>query len=93
MVDVLSQFYSVHYNFGIIALFMLLFAAWLGSRKNIKGAVTVLCICLVYNFVLFKKAERDPEWYSKKEAQVKGFDPVKKLWEDKSADDDPSKRK
>jgi len=93
IVDILTQFYTVHYNFGLIAIFILLFAAWLGSKKNVKGVIAALCVFLVYNLVLYKKTERDPEWYDKKEAEFKGYDPVKKLWEEKSADDDPDKRK
>ncbi|GHV14271.1 hypothetical protein AGMMS49938_10110 [Fibrobacterales bacterium] len=93
MVDVLSEFYTAHYNFGMIAAFMLLLAAFLGSKKNIKGVAVVLCIFLVYNLVLFNKTKRNPEWYDEGEAKVKGYDPVKALWDAKSADDDPSKRK
>jgi len=93
MVEILTQFYTAHYNFGLIALFILLFAALLGSRKNVKGVIAALCVFLVYNLVLFKKTERDPEWYDKKEAEIRDYDPVKKLWEDKDADDDPNKYK
>ena len=93
VIDVLYPFYTTHYNFGVIAILILLVAAWLGSKKNIKGAIAVVCIFLVYNLVMYKKTKRDPEWYEKKETQIKNYDPVKKLWEDKSADDDPDKRK
>ena len=94
IIDVLSQFYSVHYNFGIIAAFLLLLAAFLGAKKeNIKGVIVVLCVFVVYNLVMYNKARKDPEWYQKKEAEVKSFDPVKKLWEEKPADDNIDKRK
>jgi|TergutMp193P3_1026864.scaffolds.fasta_scaffold02534_5 uncharacterized membrane protein len=93
MIEILSGFYASHYNFGIIAVLMLLLAAFLGSKKNLKGVVVVLSIFLVYNLVLYNKTKREPNWYDKKEAEVKDFDPVKKLWDDKPADDDADKRK
>ena len=93
MIDILSQFYSAHYNFGIIAIFILLFAAFLGSKKNFKGVFAVLCLFLVYNLVLYNKAKRNPNWYNETEAKVKAYDPVKEAWDKKDGDDDPNKRK
>jgi hypothetical protein len=93
MIDVLQHFYTSHYNFGIIAAFMLLLAALLGSKKNAKGVLIMLGIFLVYNLVLYNKARRDPDWYDKAESEAKAYDPVKKLWEEKPADDDVNKRK
>jgi hypothetical protein len=93
MVEILKEFYTTHYNFGIIAALMLLFALYLGSRKNFKGVLIFLGIFLVYNLIIHNKTKRDPEWYEKGEQKVKAFDPVKKLWEEKPADDDVNKRK
>jgi len=93
MVEVLQAFYTAHYNFGIIAILMLLLAAFLGSKKNVKGVLAVLGIFLVYNLVLYNKAKKDPDWYKTTEEKAKSYDPVKKLWEDKPADDDAGKRK
>jgi len=93
MIDILTEFYTVHYNFGLIALLILLLAAFMGSKKNFRGVVVMLCVFLVYNLILYNKTKRDPEWYEKQEAEVKAYDPVKKLWEDKPADDDVNKRK
>ncbi len=93
MIEILSEFYTNHYNFGIIAVLMLLLAAFFGSKKNFKGVVVMLSICLVYNLILYNKTKRDPNWYEKKQSEIEGFDPVKKLWEDKPADDDVDKRK
>ena len=94
MIDTLSQFYSAHYNFGIFAVLLLLLAAFLGSKKNLKGVLIVLGVFMVYNMVLYNKCRKEGmDWYSKKESEVKSFDPVKKLWEDKPADDDLNKRK
>jgi hypothetical protein len=93
MIDVLQHFYTNHYNFGIIAVFMLLLVALLGSKKNAKGVLIMLGIFLVYNLVLYNKARRDPDWYDKAESKAKDYDPVKKLWEEKPADDDVNKRK
>jgi len=103
MVDILKEFYSIHYNFGIIAGLMLLLAAWLGSRKNIKAVLIILGICLVYNLILSNKAKRDLHkkningkhwcWVEEWQKKTDEYDPVKKLWEDKPADDDVGKRK
>jgi hypothetical protein len=92
-IDILTEFYTVHYNFGLIALFMLLFALYLGSRKNVKGVVVTLCILLVYNLIIYNKTKRDPDWYEKTEAKIKAYDPVKEAWNNKEGDDDPNKHK
>jgi len=93
MTEVLTEFYTVHYNFGLIAAFMLLFALYLGSKKNIRAAVVVLCLVLVYNLIIFNKTKRDPDWYDKLEAKIKAYDPVKEAWDNKAGDDDPNKHK
>ena len=93
MIEILSGFYIIHYNFGIIAILMLLFALWLGSRKNAKGAIAVLLIFIAYNLIIYNKTKLDPEWYDKAEEKVKSFDPVKEAWEERPADDDVNKRK
>ncbi|MCL2260055.1 MAG: hypothetical protein FWC15_01715 [Fibromonadales bacterium] len=103
MVDILKEFYSIHYNFGIIAGLMLLLAAWLGSRKNIKAVLILLGICLVYNMVLSNKAKRDSHnktvngkhwcWVEEWQKKADDYDPVKELWKEKPADDDVNKRK
>jgi len=93
MVDILTEFYTVHYNFGLIAAFMLLLALYLASRKNVRGVVVMLCLLLVYNLIIFNKTKRDPDWYEKTEAKIKAYDPVKAAWDNKSADDDPNRHK
>jgi len=93
MIDVLSEFYTNHYNLGIIAIFMLLVAAFIGSKKNFKGVVVVLSIFLVYNLVLYNKTKRDPYWLEKIQDKATAYDPVKELWNEKPADDDVNKRK
>jgi len=93
MVDVLKEFYIIHYNFGLIAAFILLFGLYLGSKKNIRGLVVALCLLLVYNLIIYNKTKRDPEWYDKLEAKIKAYDPVKEAWENKPGDDDPNKHK
>jgi len=93
MVDILTEFYTVHYNFGIAAILMLLFALYLGSRKNGRGVVVMLCLLLVYNLIIFNKTKRDPNWYDKLEAKIKAYDPVKEAWDNKAGDDDPNKHK
>jgi len=93
MIDTLTSFYTVHYNFGLVAIFMLLIAIYLASKKNGKGVVVMLCLLLVYNLILYNKAKHDPKWYDKTEAKIKAYDPVKEAWDKKEGDDDPDKRK
>ncbi len=93
MIDVLTEFYTNHYNLGIVAILMLLLAAFIASKKNVKGVVVVLCIFLVYNLVLYNKSKRDPLWLDKMQDKASAYDPVKDLWNDKPADDDADKRK
>jgi hypothetical protein len=92
-IDILTAFYTEHYNFGIAAIFMLLFAIYLGSRKNGRGVVVMLCLLLVYNLIIYNKTKRDPDWYEKLEAKIKAYDPVKEAWDKKEGDDDPNKHK
>ncbi|MDR2732427.1 MAG: hypothetical protein LBB36_04330 [Fibromonadaceae bacterium] len=93
MIDILSDFYIAHYNFAIIAGLMLLLALFLGSKKNVRSTIIVLCIFLVYNLVLYNKTRHDPDWYDKTEAKVKAYDPIKEAWNERPADDDVNKRK
>lgn len=83
MLEVLSSFYTTHYNFGIIAILMLLLTAFLGSKKNFKSVIVVLCIFLIYNLALFNKTKANPNWYTETEAKIKSFDPVKEAWDNK----------
>jgi len=93
MTEVLTEFYTVHYNLGLIAVFMLLFAIYLASRKNAKGVVVMLGLCLVYNLIIYNKTKLDPNWYDKLETKVKSYDPVKEAWDKKEGDDDPNKHR
>jgi len=93
MTDILIEFYKIHYNFALIAAFMLLFALYLGSKKNVRGVVVMLSLLLVYNLIIYNKTKRDPDWYDKLEAKIKAYDPVKEAWDNKAGDDDPNKRK
>jgi len=93
MIDILQAFYIAHYNFGIIAILMLLLALWLISRKNFKGLLIIVGLFCAYNLILYNKTKRDPDWYDKKAAEIKSYDPVKKLWEEKPADDDINRQK
>jgi hypothetical protein len=93
MIEVLSGFYTNHYNLGIIAILMLLLAAFIGSKKNVKGVVVLLSIFLVYNLILYNKTKKDPYWLEKIQDKATTYDPVKELWNEKPADDDADKRK
>ena len=57
MVDVLKAFYSVHYNFGILAIIILLIGIFFATKKMwIFLAITVVVV-LVMNVVLYKMTD------------------------------------
>lgn len=57
MIDVLKAFYSVHYNFGILALILLLIGILFVTKKMwIFVGITVVII-LAINIVCYKKTE------------------------------------
>jgi hypothetical protein len=93
IIDVLLPFYTAHINIAGIGLLILLLAIYLASRKNAKGVLLILCVFVVYNLVIFNKTKRNPDWYDETEAKVKGYDPIKELWNERPADDDVNKHK
>lgn len=57
MIDVLKAFYSVHYNFGILAIIILLLGIFFATKKMwIFTAITVLVV-LVLNIALYKMTD------------------------------------
>lgn len=57
MIDVLSTFYSVHYNFGILCIILALLLIYLLSSKKFKFAIIVLVILVAINVGLYKRTE------------------------------------
>jgi hypothetical protein len=80
MINNLTAFYGSHYNFGIIAAFILLLAIILATKRNIRGTLVVLAIFLVYNVVLNKKYLKNPDWYEEGVEKVENTDVVGGLW-------------
>lgn len=93
MVEILTDFYMIHYNFAIIAGLMLLLALLFISKKNGRGFILMVSLFVVFNLILFNKTKRDPNWYEKTEAKIKAYDPIKEAWDNKDGDDDPNKHK
>ena len=57
MVDVLKAFYSVHYNFGILAIIILLIGIFFATKRMwIFLAITVVVV-LVMNIALYKMTD------------------------------------
>lgn len=57
MIDVLKAFYSVHYNFGILAIIILLIGILFATKKMwIFLAITVV-IVLVMNVAFYKMTD------------------------------------
>lgn len=57
MVDVLKAFYSVHYNFGILAIIILLIGIFFATKRMwIFLAITVVVV-LIMNVVLYKMTD------------------------------------
>ena len=57
MIDVLKAFYSVHYNFGLLAIIILLLAIFLLTKKIYIFAAITVAIVLVMNIVLYKMTD------------------------------------
>ena len=57
MVDVLKAFYSVHYNFGILSILLVLLLIFFLTKKNFKFAIVTLAVVLVLNVGLYKRTD------------------------------------
>ena len=61
MIDVLKAFYSVHYNFGILAIIILLLGIFFATKKMWIFLGITLLIVLAINVVCYKKTD-GKEW-------------------------------
>jgi hypothetical protein len=57
MVDVLKAFYSVHYNFGILAIIILLIGIFFATKKMWIFLAITVAVVLVMNVVLYKMTD------------------------------------
>ncbi|MBQ3720226.1 MAG: hypothetical protein II850_04430 [Fibrobacter sp.] len=57
MVDVLKAFYSVHYNFGILAIIILLVGIFFATKKMWIFLAITVAVVLVMNVVLYKMTD------------------------------------
>lgn len=57
MIDVLKAFYSIHYNFGLLAIIILLLGIFFLTKKMWIFAGIVLVVVLVFNVVLYKMTD------------------------------------
>ncbi len=57
MIDVLKAFYSVHYNFGILAIIIALIAIFFLTKKMWIFAGITLLIVLVFNIAMYKMTD------------------------------------
>lgn len=78
--DILIEFCKVHYNFALISGLMIMLALYLLSRRNTKGVLIVLLICLAYNGVLYSKTKANPAWWDESMQRFEEMDFVDWLW-------------
>lgn len=57
MIDVLKAFYSVHYNFGILAIIIVLIGIFFATKKMWIFVAITLAVVLVANVVLYKMTD------------------------------------
>jgi len=78
--DILIEFYKVHYNFALVLALLVLLALYLLSRRNTQGVLLVLVLCLVYNVVLFTKTRSNPNWWDESMQRLEQTNFVDWLW-------------
>lgn len=57
MFEVLSVFYSTHYNFAILSILLLILIIWLLTKKNYKWSIIFLVVLLAFNIAIFKRTD------------------------------------
>lgn len=57
MIDVLKAFYSVHYNFGILAIIILLLGIFLATKKMWIFVAITVAVVLVMNVAIYKMTD------------------------------------
>ena len=57
MIDVLKAFYSVHYNFGILAIIILLLGIFFATKKMWIFLAIAVAVVLVINVVCYKMTD------------------------------------
>lgn len=55
MFEIFKAFYSVHYNFGALALLLLLVALFLLTKKNFKVALILIAVDVVLNVFIWQR--------------------------------------
>lgn len=78
--DLLIEFYKVHYNFGLIAGLILMLGLFLLSRRNTQAVALVLAIFLGYNFFVYSKTKNDPQWWAKSMERLEQTNIVDWIW-------------
>jgi hypothetical protein len=86
MIDNLTVFYTAHYNFAAIAGLLVLLALFLASRRNIRALLLVIAVFVVYNVVLDKKYQKNPNWFEEGLEKVDSSDVVDGLWDTGTAE-------
>lgn len=78
--DILIEFYKIHYNFALIAGLMLALALYLLSRRNTQAIIFVLVVLLGYNIYIYTKTKNDPKWWVKSVERLEETDVVDWIW-------------
>lgn len=71
MFDVLSVFYTTHYNFAILSILLVITIIWLLTKKNYKWTIIFLVVLLAFNIAIFKRTE-GKSWTITIEAEKQG---------------------
>ena len=78
--DILVEFYKVHYNFGILAGLMVMLALYLLTKRNTQGVAIILVIFVVYNLFLHTRTKHDPLWWDRAVQKIEETNVVDWIW-------------
>ncbi|NLB63070.1 MAG: hypothetical protein GX801_03055 [Fibrobacter sp.] len=78
--EILVDFFKVHYNFAAIAIIIALIALFKLHKGNIKGFAIYLAVFLVYNIGLKSLVNHNPQWFNDAMESFAEFDFVDWIW-------------
>lgn len=78
--ELLLEFFKIHYNFAAIAIIIALFGIFKLSQGNVKGFLIVMGVFLAYNISLKTMVNRNPLWFEEAMESASEFNFVDKIW-------------
>jgi hypothetical protein len=79
--NMLIEFYKVHYNLGILAGFMLLAGIFFLQKGHYRTSGVFTLIFLVYNGFFYNKIKNNPDFVDDVNKSIKAID-IEDVWGD-----------